>query len=545
MKKFNLNLFTFLSLGAIIVIATFKFECSPLYQGATWVDTNTVYDMANGLLHGKVPFKDIFDTKGPILYFIYALAIIITPGQYWGLWILEIVFGVATFFILRAIYKLVSKNIKLLNNYADIVAFLGWVLIYTSWPIHKGGSAEEFATPAILYLIYITIKVFSDQYSNREILIVGALFALVFWIKYSLILCFAGFFVFYGLYLLVKRNWAGFGKTVGFSLAGFGIGSLPTLIYFTATGALGDLWNNYFIVNLTKYNFFNSQYNASYPDQSPGARVKFFLYNIYAGYIESYQLAILGIILVILAYIFVKNRLLVTVLLFQALLGLGGEYWTIRWLYYFAIAFPYIVSLLAMVAVALLKKLPKNKRSILANKPTQIAAFIVVFALAFPISYTAVFHSGEIDGRQFTWDKSQAQSLVADKIKELQPSNPTALVWGYIDSGFLYRAGIAPSNYFFDSPQFFYKNYPEMYDEQLKYIQDKSTDFVVSYGANAGYNQFEENPDKFEEFTITDIVTGQTMSVPVPKVLKENYEYIEGYTTTDPDHAPWSLWKKK
>src|SRR5512134_3348825 len=45
------------------------------------------------LISGDIPYKDVWDHKPPLIYFVDALGLSITPDSLWGVWILEVIFA--------------------------------------------------------------------------------------------------------------------------------------------------------------------------------------------------------------------------------------------------------------------------------------------------------------------------------------------------------------------------------------------------------------------------------------------------------------------
>ena len=62
---------------------------SPLYAFHDWTDANTYLTMGRGLLAGAVPYRDLFDHKGPLLYAVYALGAALDPGGFAGVFCLQ------------------------------------------------------------------------------------------------------------------------------------------------------------------------------------------------------------------------------------------------------------------------------------------------------------------------------------------------------------------------------------------------------------------------------------------------------------------------
>ena len=75
--------------GCAAVLLLFCSGTSPLYNGHDWTDANTYLTMGRGLLHGVVPYRDLFDHKGPLLYFVYALGALLSPSGFFGIYLLQ------------------------------------------------------------------------------------------------------------------------------------------------------------------------------------------------------------------------------------------------------------------------------------------------------------------------------------------------------------------------------------------------------------------------------------------------------------------------
>lgn len=65
-------------------------KSSPLYSLNDWVDSNAFFTMGKGIINGKIPYKDLFEQKGPLLYFIHGISYIISNKTFIGVFILEV-----------------------------------------------------------------------------------------------------------------------------------------------------------------------------------------------------------------------------------------------------------------------------------------------------------------------------------------------------------------------------------------------------------------------------------------------------------------------
>lgn len=64
---------------------------SPLYPYNDWVDGNAFFTMGKGMFNGKVPYKDLFEQKGPLLYLIYGIGYLISHDTFLGVYLLEVI----------------------------------------------------------------------------------------------------------------------------------------------------------------------------------------------------------------------------------------------------------------------------------------------------------------------------------------------------------------------------------------------------------------------------------------------------------------------
>src|SRR5688572_1505902 len=68
------------------------------------------------ILDGKIPYQDFWDSKGPAIFYINALGLLLGNGSRWGVWIVEFVFIFLTFFVLyQTLIKRWSANAVLLG----------------------------------------------------------------------------------------------------------------------------------------------------------------------------------------------------------------------------------------------------------------------------------------------------------------------------------------------------------------------------------------------------------------------------------------------
>ena len=76
-----------LSALAVLLIAS---TGSPLYATNFWTDTNIYFTIGRGMRQGLMPYTDLFDHKGPLLYVLYALGALVSDTSFFGVFLLEV-----------------------------------------------------------------------------------------------------------------------------------------------------------------------------------------------------------------------------------------------------------------------------------------------------------------------------------------------------------------------------------------------------------------------------------------------------------------------
>ena len=81
-KKLNKDIvFPSVIIFTILVLLLFVCPFSPIHRYCFETDEIAYRVVSKGLLKGKIPYRDLFDHKGPLLYFVYALGMLITGGS--------------------------------------------------------------------------------------------------------------------------------------------------------------------------------------------------------------------------------------------------------------------------------------------------------------------------------------------------------------------------------------------------------------------------------------------------------------------------------
>lgn len=77
---------------SIIFVTCFSYCTSPLYKYYYGGDSAQFLTIGKLWYDGKVPFIDVFDHKGPLIFFIDMLGYYIGGGQKFGIVIIQVIF---------------------------------------------------------------------------------------------------------------------------------------------------------------------------------------------------------------------------------------------------------------------------------------------------------------------------------------------------------------------------------------------------------------------------------------------------------------------
>ena len=231
---------------------------SPLYPFNDWVDANCFFTVGKSMLYGIVPYRDLYEQKGPLLYALYALCYPISHRSFLGGWLLEIAAA-------WAFLSLAWKSHLLLTGRRDpIFLFLTAALVYTVPAFLKGGSAEELSLPLLMLSFYYGLRCIflNRELTEREAFLIGLSSGAVLWIKYSMLGFYLGFILAPAYRMLRNGRVLRLLKLLGLIVLGVAAASLPVLAYFGYHRALDSLWEAYFYNNLFVYGKASSLMNT-------------------------------------------------------------------------------------------------------------------------------------------------------------------------------------------------------------------------------------------------------------------------------------------
>ena len=186
MKRAFPALLALLCATLALLIAT---SSSPLYAANFWTDTNIYFTIGRGMTRGLMPYRDLFDHKGPLLFMLYALGAAISDTSFIGVFILEALSLAAAVYAGWRTVSLFGEGRLTLLSMPILAAVVCCCTAFT-----QGGSAEEFALPALAAGVYLALALMArpGEADGRRALAFGVAAGWVFLIKYTDIGLFAG-----------------------------------------------------------------------------------------------------------------------------------------------------------------------------------------------------------------------------------------------------------------------------------------------------------------------------------------------------------------
>ena len=444
------------------LIVFFCSQFSPLYDFNHSPDVSIYHTIGKGILFDKIPYKDLFDHKGPLIFFIYALGYFIYPDSLFGMFILS---SISLSISITAIYFLSKLFIKV---YLSIISAMVYPVFWVIF-LQFGGSAEEF----ILTFMVVSLAFFIYYFKHNTVIhnpfimfLHGVMFISVFLIKLNLVIFWIPFLIYIFLNLLLNKLYKNlFTNAISF-ICGCLFVLIPLFIYFLINDAFSDFFTAYIVLNLQygRVDIVNYWYFII------GLILRFFS-NITANFI-CFPIMVFGV----MSFSFTKilksfyQRLIILASFLGVLYMLYSP--GVNMLYYyiiFTLFFPLgTISIFYFIQNKLISKKPFSK---------------LIVVISFFVCTLTCIHKQDLFGnniinlinRDFP---ESPETIFAKKISNDQ--DPTLLVVGLSDGlNVFYLSKIVPNTKYFFSPNIMHNDYPQILDSQFISIQNHTVNFVI------------------------------------------------------------------
>lgn len=464
--------FIFIIFTAFTVILICS-ESSPLYPINDWTDANCYMTVGRAMLNGAMPYRDLFEHKGPVIYLLHALAAIVSDNSFFGVFLIETAF--CSWFLCLA-YKIQLFQCK---SHQLWTIPLTAAAIYSSKAFIHGDSAEEFCLPLILCSYLIGLKVFcgKQELSDRDSFLIGILSGIILWTKFTLLGFYAGFFIM--AIFFYKKNLLKLVRICSIIILGVGAVSLPIIIFFAANNSLPNLFEVYFYDNLFVY--------SSTKEKSS------LLENLKNGFVFTYSFMPLGFAAISIGILIIavqkkhKDLTYTVITILAAFLFVFAGHLSYRY-------YPLILAAFVPVSIASIISFAENrvKKIHLPSIICSETAFTVCIGICFllcPNIYLMKYEKNDLPQYKF-----------AEIIN--QTENPTLLNYGFLDGGFYLASGTVPEFKYFCRNN---TGLEAMMSSQQYYVESGIPDYIVARSSDGNkpafshYNCVAENEFSYYE----------------------------------------------
>lgn len=191
---------------------------------------------------GYMPYKDIFDHKGPLLYFYNWIGLRLS---YWrGIWLIEIASMMITFWMLYKLCRLVCQKLS-----SIITIFIVTSILYLYF--EGGNLTEEYALAYIATALYIfSDYLLNDKITNLRLFICGFSFGAVCLLRINMIATWLVFCIAVLVKTIRSKQIHEIKRFLLWFILGLLVIILPFLLWLGINGALSDFFDSYILFNM-------------------------------------------------------------------------------------------------------------------------------------------------------------------------------------------------------------------------------------------------------------------------------------------------------
>ncbi len=195
-----------------------------------------------GILEGKVCYADLFDHKGPVLFWLESIGY--AMGGRTGVWVFQCLLAIADVILLERIFR--KLNAKPLLAVISAAA----VFFYT---FSHGNLTEELSMPLILTALLLEVEFLASDnktHSPWYAFVYGVIIGLLAFIRINNAISICVLILCIGVILVKEKQWSNIVFNFFAGIAGIAVVALPVCLYFYVHDALNDMIYATFLHNL-------------------------------------------------------------------------------------------------------------------------------------------------------------------------------------------------------------------------------------------------------------------------------------------------------
>lgn len=352
---------------------------SPLLETAQWADSAVFMTIARGILEGKIPYRDMFDHKGPLIYLINVIALLITNKYVSGLWIVELIFLFISTILIYKTTNSILENEKY-NIFGLFVATLYVFTIQSTNMLEFGNFTEEYAQPFIFFSLYIFIKYIKSskvEHKPEYMLIHGIMCGCCLMLRMNLISIWVSLGIFIIIKLISNKKYKNLIFNLIYGILGVLMFILPFIVYFAVNNALNEMV------------YCNIIFSFSYSNVGYYQKL-----NAIMGLISINKLLLLMNMAAIELSVFkdFKNKVWVFLIIFLVISFLFAGYSGRYYLHYSLAVLPPLILGVMLICKNLLNILDKNNNLLYIYIITGILILLMMIMMCIPYYTDRFYH---------------------------------------------------------------------------------------------------------------------------------------------------------
>lgn len=195
------------------------------------------------ILNGGIPYADVWENKGPLVFYINAAGLWIAEGSRWGVWFMELLA------LLAAAWLGIGTIRRTLGLVPALLGTFLW-LHATGGVLQGGNFSEEFSLPFAFLAVAVYVRSLVQPGARRYPVLLGSAMALAVLLRPNLISIQAAAILAYCVLAVRSAEWWLLARRLGWAALGFAAVIVPVVLYFAAHRALDDMIQIALLFNL-------------------------------------------------------------------------------------------------------------------------------------------------------------------------------------------------------------------------------------------------------------------------------------------------------
>lgn len=295
--KRTIGRISFCIILSTIFVSLFSWSTSPIYKD--YYDYGGNNDSGDSLQfqtigeawrHGKIPYRDTFDHKGPVIFLVNLAGFIMGGGSRYGIVVIQIVcLSIVLWYTLK-IASLASKS----SLWGALTAII--LLIFYTRSYADGNSVQEYNLPFIAASTYYILKYITSyspkksQHAPKYAFLYGICICCCILTQATNAIMICAGVLTISIILIINKQYSNLLKNLAFGLLGMAIFFAPFGLYFAINGAFSEM-----LYSMMIYNAEYASHIGSWLHGTNGNEIREFILT-YSSFIASIFIAIFSLL---------------------------------------------------------------------------------------------------------------------------------------------------------------------------------------------------------------------------------------------------------